>query len=74
MHSKRKKTNLVVIKVFNKKGENVKIIFNGSKVPGIYQDKWDGTDDAGTIVAAGMYIVYVKTDLTEKKIETAVVK
>jgi hypothetical protein len=64
----------VIIKVFNKKGENVKIIFNGSKTPGIYQDKWDGTDDTGTIVAAGMYIVYVKTDLAEKKIKTAVVK
>src|ERR1035437_507316 len=64
----------VIVQVYNKKGESIKSIFKGRRQPGIYEVSWDGTNDSGSMIAADMYIVYIKTDMIERRIKAAVVK
>ena len=64
----------VIVQVYNKKGEPIKSIFKGTRQPGIYEDTWDGTCDSGMQAPAEVYIVYIKTDMVEKRIKAAVVK
>ena len=64
----------VIVQVYNKKGESIKSIFKGTRQPGIYEVSWDGTNDSGSMIAADMYIVYIKTDMAERRIKAAVVK
>lgn len=63
-----------VVQVYNKKGELIKTIFKGIRQPGIYEETWNGTCDSGLQAPAEIYIVYIKTDLLEKKIKAALVK
>lgn len=64
----------VIVQVYNKKGEPIRTVFKGSRQPGIYEDTWDGTCDNGRQAPAEVYIIYIKTDLVEKRIKAAVVK
>jgi PKD repeat protein len=49
------------IKVYNKNGELVRTIADGkAAVAGENVDFWDGKDDAGNIVPAGIYIIQIK--------------
>jgi len=62
------------IVVYSKMGEPVKKLFSGEKTRGVYEAEWKGEDESGKAVADGIYIVYVKTGLVEKKIKAMVVK
>ncbi|HRU38296.1 MAG TPA: FlgD immunoglobulin-like domain containing protein [Candidatus Goldiibacteriota bacterium] len=64
----------VIVRVYNRKGEPVRTLYNGSRSRGIYEEKWRGEDDNGTIVGDGVYIAHVKTCLTEQRIKAVVVK
>lgn len=66
--------SLVTIQVYNKKGEPIKTIVRELKQPGIYDCVWDGTTDSNIQAPAEVYIVYIKTDLTEKRVKAALVK
>jgi len=64
----------VSIVVYNRKGEPVKTVYRGSRPRGVYEDYWMGDDDRNMAVTDGIYVVYIKTGLTEQKIKAMVVK
>jgi len=64
----------VKIVIYDRNGEVVKKLVNENKDPGVYEVKWDGKDEKEILVAAGIYFIYLKTDLVEKKLKVLVVK
>ena len=51
---RNKDTHLMIYDV---EGKLVKILLNGPLPPGNYMSRWDRTDEAGSLVASGMYIL-----------------
>lgn len=64
----------VKVAIYDRNGELVKHLVNENKDSGVYEVKWDGKDAKENIVAAGIYFIYLKTDLVEKKLKVLVVK
>jgi hypothetical protein len=64
----------VVVQVYNRKGELIKTVYKGTRAHGVYEEQWMGEDAGGLAVADGVYVVYIKTGLTEQKIKAMVVK
>jgi flagellar hook assembly protein FlgD len=64
----------VLIRIYNRKGEPVKTLVQSLQGPGIYTETWKGEDDKNAVVGDGIYLVHVKTCLTEQKIKAMVVK
>ena len=52
---------LVQLAVFDASGRMVKILFQGYQPAGSYTLKWNGTDNAGRLLPAGVYLVGLKT-------------
>ncbi|MBM4400067.1 MAG: T9SS type A sorting domain-containing protein, partial [Candidatus Cloacimonetes bacterium] len=50
-----KETQLVHLEIFNIKGQKARTLLQEKKSSGQYQLKWDGRDDSGRAVAAGIY-------------------
>ncbi|MFC1565181.1 FlgD immunoglobulin-like domain containing protein, partial [candidate division KSB1 bacterium] len=46
----------VRMNIYNVMGQHIKTLFSGYKPEGEYTVKWDGTNDSGQKVSAGMYI------------------
>ena len=46
----------VRIDIYNLLGQKIRTLVNGEHAPAYYHARWDGTTDAGAIVASGMYI------------------
>ena len=46
----------VRIDIYNLLGQKICTLVNGEHAPAYYHARWDGTTDAGAIVASGMYI------------------
>ncbi len=61
------------IRIYDRAGRPV-LHYYESKAAGVYEFIWEGKDDSGSAVASGIYTVYVKTPLVEKKIKAAVVR
>jgi len=57
-----KEKSIVVLEVFNVKGQKVKTLVNGPVEAGNRQVIWNGTDDKGQGVSSGMYFYRMKTD------------
>jgi flagellar hook assembly protein FlgD len=51
------KTSHVSLVVFNLLGQKVKTLMNRIAQAGTYKAHWDGMDEAGNSVAAGIYLV-----------------
>ncbi len=49
------KTGIVNVSVYNSIGQLVKVVTNSNYIPGTYQATWNGTNDAGNLVASGVY-------------------
>jgi hypothetical protein len=49
-------TPFVRLVIYNILGEKIKTLVEGTQATGIYSIKWDGTDDAGRSVSAGVYM------------------
>jgi hypothetical protein len=64
----------VLIRVYNRKGEPVKTLAQALQGTGVYTVTWSGEDNDSKVVADGIYIVHIKTCLTEQKIKAMVVK
>jgi len=71
---KVEETSEALIVVYSRIGEPVKTVYKGTLGRGVYEAKWYGEDKNNTIVDDGIYIIYVKTGLVEKKIKAIVVK
>jgi hypothetical protein len=50
------------LRVYNIRGQLVKILVDEELYPGSYEAIWDGTDDAGDRVASGVYLYRLNTD------------
>lgn len=50
-------TNDVSFKIYNNRGQIVRDINLGSKIPGEYRITWDGTDNNGQTLANGVYYI-----------------
>lgn len=64
----------VTIVIYDRKGRLIKKFHKGQKEAGNYTETWNGTDEYGNVVADGMYILHVKTDLTEENVKLGVIK
>ncbi|MCX8092689.1 MAG: hypothetical protein N3E50_00820 [Candidatus Goldbacteria bacterium] len=64
----------VKIIIYDRNGELVRELVNENKNTGVYEATWDGRDAKGNISGAGIYYIYLKTDIVEKKIKTLVIK
>jgi flagellar hook assembly protein FlgD len=50
----------VVITIYNVRGQTVKTLVDETKLPGIYQTTWDGTNERGQTVASGVYFYHLR--------------
>ena len=51
----------VRLEVYNVAGRKLRTLINGTVGQGLHSVTWDGTNDAGDRVAAGVYLYQLKT-------------
>ncbi|MFQ5825412.1 MAG: FlgD immunoglobulin-like domain containing protein, partial [bacterium] len=56
------RTARVQLNVYNLLGQRIRTLFDGRKTAGTYTMGWDGLNDQGELVAAGIYFVRLETD------------
>ena len=54
--------NSINIAIFGLNGKKIKPLFNGYKAPGYHIFDWDGTNELGTSVSAGLYFMSTSSD------------
>ncbi|MFQ6112655.1 MAG: FlgD immunoglobulin-like domain containing protein [bacterium] len=52
----------VKLQVYNLLGQQIRTLFDGKKAAGTYTTQWDGLNDKGEQVAAGVYFLRLETD------------
>lgn len=52
--------------VYNTLGQPVRKLVNGTMTKGVYELEWDGKNDTGAQVPAGVYFLHLKTSLRSK--------
>ncbi len=52
----------VTIVIYNVLGQKIKTLINTELFAGVHQIQWDGTDDYGSEVSAGTYLLVMKTE------------
>ena len=55
------KPGRVLVQIFNVRGQLVKTVFDGYKLPGKYAFEWNGTNQKGSAVASGSYFYKMTT-------------
>ncbi len=50
----------VSLEIYNLKGQRVKTLDRGLKVKGIYSITWNGKDEAGNVIANGVYFAAIR--------------
>jgi len=53
--------SVVELCVYNILGEKIKTLVHESKSAGIYEIKWDGTNEYGNVMASGIYLYVIET-------------
>ena len=53
-------TGIATLIIYNIAGQKIRELISGYNAAGIHRIVWDGTDDSGKVVSAGMYIVRLK--------------
>ncbi len=56
------KTSKVILKVYNCLGQVVRTLVDGEQKPGVYTIIWDGKDDVGRNLSAGIYFYEMTSD------------
>jgi hypothetical protein len=51
----------VELVVYNVEGKQVRTLWKGPRAAGAYEIQWDGRDDAGNLVATGVYLYRLRT-------------
>ncbi len=54
------KSNMVTINIYSLTGQKIRTLLSGFQVAGKHQMQWDGKDDGGKNVAAGIYFARLK--------------
>lgn len=52
----------VQLNVFNILGQRIRVLFDGNREAGVYSAVWDGRNDSGEVVAAGLYFVRMQSE------------
>lgn len=55
-------TSFVSLRIYNLLGQRMRTLFEGVRAAGSYSIQWDGLNDSGEQVAAGLYFLRMKTD------------
>ncbi|MBN1350352.1 DUF3160 domain-containing protein [candidate division KSB1 bacterium] len=61
----------ITLAIYNIRGERVRTLLNGYKMPGYYQIQWDGRNESGCMVSAGVYFYQLQVGqhlLTKKMV------
>jgi hypothetical protein len=56
----QKASGISELRIYNLKGQQVRLLDSSHKSPGSYQLQWDGRDDGGRACASGIYYLQVK--------------
>jgi len=64
----------VNIAIYNIKGQEIKSLLNWFQNPGTYSVIWNGTDNAGNPVPAGIYIYYLNTQFFQSNRKLVLLK
>ncbi|MCD6182582.1 MAG: agmatine deiminase family protein [Candidatus Cloacimonetes bacterium] len=64
----------VSLKIFNIKGELIKTLVDAHRAPGTYNVVWNGTDDAQTSVASGIYFARFSAGTSQSMKKLALMK
>jgi predicted GH43/DUF377 family glycosyl hydrolase len=64
----------IKLTIYDQLGRHVRTLMNAQQVAGYFQTTWNGMDDKGAPVAAGMYFCQMKTQNFKKVIKLALVK
>ncbi len=64
----------VLIRIYNLNGKEIKTLINEYKEPGLYEIKWDGTNDYGQKVSSGVYIYSLETGKFSKSLKMLYLK
>ena len=59
---KLNKPSKVRLTIYNILGEEIKVLYNGFKIQGSYQESWNARDRSGNEVASGIYYYRLQTD------------
>ena len=52
----------IKLEIFDMMGRNVKTLFDGSKPAGRHYQTWNGSDNFGNAMGAGVYVYRMSTD------------
>jgi hypothetical protein len=61
----------VVVKIVDVTGRTVRTLLDGARPEGAHHVRWDGRDDAGQSVAAGIYVAVLEHDGTRRAVKIA---
>jgi flagellar hook assembly protein FlgD len=64
----------VLVRVYTLRGVPVKTLVDGAHAAGAFSTTWDGRNDAGEIVASGIYLIRIEADRLNEILKAAVVK
>ncbi len=62
------------IKVFDLRGKEISILYNGINTPGQHEIRWDGRDTRGRKVSSGVYLLKVTVDRYTKTVKVLMLK
>jgi len=60
--------------VYNLRGQKVRNILSGSQAKGSHRAAWDGRDDQGRKVSAGLYIIELRAPQERKSVKAVLLK
>ncbi len=64
----------VLVRVYTLRGVPVKTLVDGAHAAGAFSTTWDGRNDAGEIVASGIYLIRIEADRLNEILKAAVIK
>ncbi|MBN1351397.1 T9SS type A sorting domain-containing protein [candidate division KSB1 bacterium] len=56
------KATFVSVKIYNALGQRIRVLFEGQKLPGIYEVTWDSRAENGNAVGSGVYFYELTAD------------
>ncbi|MDZ7340912.1 MAG: M1 family aminopeptidase [candidate division KSB1 bacterium] len=68
------RTDHVLLAIYNLKGQKLKTLVNKTQAAGVYELRWDGTDDRNQPVAAGIYLCRLAGKSISASIKIALIK
>jgi hypothetical protein len=66
--------NIVTLKVFDAGGRLVKVLDQGSRLPGMYEISWNGTNEIGVRVSSGIYFCRLNAGQTNEVLKMLVIR